>query len=88
MKESKKEMAIDLFYRGLTLKEVKEWTGLKEGTLRMYRSLANQKAVVHKQPMCGEWVVRFRDEWIEAVNRIRVYAGKERMKSGPDGGEN
>ena len=48
MKESKKEMAIDLFQRGLTLKEVKERTGLKEGTLRMYRSLANQKAVVHK----------------------------------------
>lgn len=36
MKESKKEMAIDLFQRGLTLKEVKERTGLKEGTLRMY----------------------------------------------------
>lgn len=77
----RKDSAIELFQKGLTLHEVAEKTGLSEFTIRKYRAIAlRDRKGVKKSPIQSEWSAWFSEEWIRTVNRIRKYMGKDAMK--------
>lgn len=80
----RKDSAIELFQKGLTLHEVAEKTGLSEFTLRKYRAIAlRDRKGVKKSPIQSEWAEWFSKEWIETVNEIRKYMRRDVKEDGP-----